>query len=136
MRDALALLDQQHVDEARERIAQQREVSLPVFRRVRQRAHLVERERERRAIALLRGQPKVAQDFLAADARRRLLGHPRRMLSRRRARKLQPASPRITLKDARASAKERSSWARSSSVRRSIPPLDARMWFAERQKKK
>jgi len=52
MRNALALLDQQHVDETGERIAQQREVSLPVFRRVRQRTHLIERQRQCRAIAL------------------------------------------------------------------------------------
>src|SRR5204862_86001 len=70
MRDALALLDREHVDEPRERMAQQPEVLLPVLRRMRQRVHLVQRERERRAITLLRGEPQLVENFLAADPRR------------------------------------------------------------------
>src|SRR5207247_9584682 len=50
--DAVALLDHEQIDETRKGIPQQPEVLLPVARRVRERAHAVERERERGAVAL------------------------------------------------------------------------------------
>src|SRR5439155_6149520 len=57
------------VAESATRIRQQREVLLPVARRVRERTHLVERQRERRAIASFRSEPEVAEHLALADAR-------------------------------------------------------------------
>jgi hypothetical protein len=65
----LALLDHRHVDEARERVAEQIEVSLPVARRQGPELHLLDRQRERDAVALAGGELELGQDGGAAQAR-------------------------------------------------------------------
>ena len=77
VRDALALLDRQQVDQPRQRVAQQAEVALPVARGMRERPHLIDRQRERRSVALAGGQAQVSQDTAGAHARGGRLGHQR-----------------------------------------------------------
>src|SRR5207244_19736 len=96
VRDALALLDHQQIDEARQRTAQEAEIPLPVSRRMGQRAHLVEGEGERGAVALAGGQAQIEQDLASADARGRGAGHGGGMLARRRTRARRRQRTRIS----------------------------------------
>src|SRR5215475_6731466 len=67
--DLVALLDQEEVDQAGERIPQQLQVLFPIARRVGEGLHLVGGESQRGAIALTGGEPKLVEDLGAADAR-------------------------------------------------------------------
>src|SRR2546421_2938429 len=69
--DALALLHDQKVHEARERVPEEADVLLPVAGRVGERAHPVEGQRERAAVALLCRELEVGEDPRLADARGR-----------------------------------------------------------------
>jgi hypothetical protein len=77
VRDLLALLDDEEIDQAGERIAKQDEVLLPVSRRVRERPHAVERDRQGRAVAFATGKPKIGHDPRRADTRRPRFRHRR-----------------------------------------------------------
>ncbi len=68
MRDPLALLDDEQIDEPGEWIAEQREVLLPVARRVGKRPHAVEGQRQRGPITSASRKPQIAEDFPATDA--------------------------------------------------------------------
>jgi hypothetical protein len=83
VRDPIALLDHEQIDEARERVAEQTQVALPVARRVSQRAHLVEGERQRGAVALAGGQAQVEKDPARVDPGRRRAPHGRHHRTRR-----------------------------------------------------
>src|SRR5262249_1787773 len=80
--DALPLLDHEEIDEARQRIAQEAEVTLPVARGERQRPHLIECDGQRRPIPFARCDAELAQYLARRDARRRGAGHGGRMLTR------------------------------------------------------
>jgi hypothetical protein len=67
VRDPLALLDHEEVDEAGEGIPEERQVLLPVAGRVRQRPHAVERERERGTVTLPAREAEIREDLAAAD---------------------------------------------------------------------
>src|SRR5439155_13229180 len=67
--DAVTLPDHEEIDETRERAREERQVPLPVARRVGERAHLVERERERRAVAPPRREAEVGENLPLVDAR-------------------------------------------------------------------
>jgi len=69
VRDLVALLDHGQVDEAGEGMRQQLQVLLPVPGRVGPRLHLIHREGQGRAVALLGGEPKLSEDDATADAR-------------------------------------------------------------------
>src|SRR5881409_94039 len=60
----------------RERAREERQVPLPVARRVGERAHLVERERERRAVAPPRREAEVGENLPLVDARGGRGRHP------------------------------------------------------------
>src|SRR5262249_27198363 len=69
VRDLVTLLDHEQIYEARQRMCQKLEIALPVAGRLGQRLHLVRGQRQRRSIALPRGQLELLEDPRAADAR-------------------------------------------------------------------
>src|SRR4029077_15490896 len=90
--DAVALLDDQEVDEARERIGQERQVFFPVAWRMGEGPHLVERQGQRRPVAALGGELEITAQPRLADSRRTRAGHQQLTAPRRRA--ASPRSPR------------------------------------------
>src|SRR5436190_4910363 len=69
MGDLVALLDEQEVDEAGERIGKEVEVLVPVAWRIGQRLHLLGREHECPPVTLAGGKPQLLDDARPADAR-------------------------------------------------------------------
>src|SRR5262249_37805164 len=61
-RDLVALLDDEKVDDAGQRVADEGQIPDPVARREGEGPHLVQREREGGAVALARGEPEVVED--------------------------------------------------------------------------
>src|SRR3990172_7874373 len=66
--DLIPLLDQQEVDQPRQRVGEELEVLVPVPRRVGQRLHLLGREHERPAVAFAGRQPELLDDARPGDA--------------------------------------------------------------------